>query len=143
MSGKCCGSGWLSGLGSFMTGIAACSAVYFSKEPISNYFNNVSQSQVVVVNICEAKKQVDELIKKSNNPTSFEEYFRSIPSEVSKGSAKPMGLVIAPEYRDMARGEIEKADSPMLKREILKNYWEKSLSKETKSTVDLQLNGGK
>ena len=131
----------LEGAGTFLTGIAACAAVWVAKDPVTAYFSKVSQTQTVVVNICEAKKQADELIQKSKDPEAFERYFKQIPAELSMKSDQPTGLFIAPEFRENAKKQVQAADSPEAKRLIIKNYWEKSLSKETKSTVDLKLNG--
>ncbi len=149
-SSKCNSQAWLEGLGTFLsglgtvlTGLAACFAVWFAKDPIKNYFADLRQTQMVIVNTCEAKRQVDELIEKSDDPVHFGESFETIPSEIPKNPGQPMGLFILPEFRDQAKLEVLKAESPETKRIILKNYWEKSLSEETKTNVDLKINGEK
>lgn len=124
-----------------LTGLAACAAVWFAKDPVTTYLNKMSVVQTVVVNTCEAKKQVQELIEKSKDPIAFDKYFHEIPSELPKTLTRPMGIFISPEYREAAKSKVEAASSDEAKREILKSYWEKSLSKETKSNVDLRLNG--
>jgi len=144
MADKCCASDWLSGFGSLIAGAAAFIAVLAVKEPAANYLSKMSQAQsqtqMMVVNTCQAMKQADELIKLSGNPENFRKYFQTIPAEIPKGSTMPLGLIIAPEYRDATTSQLEKADSHELKQQILIHYWEKSLSKETKSNVDLRFN---
>jgi hypothetical protein len=139
MSSKCKVSDWLSGIGSLLTGVAAIWAVCIAKEPITNYFSKVTQT--VIVNTCEAKKQADLLIEKASNPEEIDKALSEIPQKIDRNSSKPMGLFIAPEFRDAVKLELESSQSADLKRNVLKNYWEKSLNQETKSNVDLKFNG--
>jgi len=144
MAEESSGSDWLTGFGTLLTGLAAMWAVWLAKDPVTNYFSQKqTQIQVVYINTCEAKKQTDELIEKSDDPQSFDKYLEELPAKLTLGSTTPMGLFIAPEFREPAKAAIGKAQTAEAKREILKNYWEKSLSKETKTNVDLKFNGEK
>lgn len=137
--------GLIAGIGSLLTGLAAILAVCFAKEPLKNYFSQkISQSQVVYINTCEAKKQAETLIEKSKTPGGIDSFFESMPHTLpEEGTGRPLGLYISPEYRSDAKLAIERAPSDNAKKKAIEEYWAKSLSKETKSNVKVELNGEK
>jgi hypothetical protein len=138
-------------LGPFLTGLAAIlAAVYAIPSAVHSISNAVTSSSsakadslasakvAVFIDTCKAEKQVKEIIEDSKQPDKIDTIFDNIPENLPTSPSAPLGLVIAPEFRRAAKARLADAPSVEAKKEIINGYWERSLSKETKSEVNVR-----
>lgn len=126
------------GIGNLCTGVAALLAVFFAKEPVTNYINKISQQQTqsqaqtatvnTTINLSQGIKQVHDLATEQD-PKAIDHLLDQAAAPPS-GNSHPTGLFIAPEFHSPLKKELESAPNFEKKQEIISNYWQKSLSRE-------------
>lgn len=135
----------LTGIGAMGAAFAAVVGVFSTKDSINNYFSNKNvntNTQIMVVNTCEAAKQADLLIqavakaKTVDDAQDFDTFMADIPKE-AKPNNKPIGLVIDPAYRSALKTELINATTDEAKTRIIQGYWEKTIQNKTKTDVKL------
>jgi hypothetical protein len=98
---------------------------------------NNSQKIDIKIDINQAQKEVSKLVK-SNSSAQVAKALDQIPSNLPTKSGGAVGLVIAEEYRADVKKALSKASTEQDRARIIENYWNKSLTDESKD-VNLKL----